>query len=200
MSTCGDFGGKNRDGSPCGRTSLEGRCWNHTEAAVDAETEAKAKALQAYEETLMQQRAAEAAGVSYVTLWRWRQADPEFDAAMAKLTKDAADARYTALEESMYERSIAGKAAAAESIFLLVNESRRRRDKRWQHIRQVQHSGSIGVFAAIQQLPPNEVDRILALPPEDQEAELMRLLENPQQAVGLLGPGSAEPDDEEGEG
>lgn len=191
--TCGDFGGRKQDGAPCGNVVKDGRCRYHTEEAIDAEAEAKAKALSAYEDSMIQMRAAEAAGVSYVTLWRWRQADPEFDAAMAKLTRQAADARYAALEETAFERSITGKSSAAETIFLLVNESRRRRDGRWRHIRQVQHSGRIGVFAAIQQLPPGEVDRILALPPEDQEAELVRLLENPQR---LLGPGTSEPEED----
>lgn len=187
------------DGTLCENPVTEkgGRCRWHPEGAFD---EKKAAFLEAYERLHVIVDAAAEIGVTDVTVFRWRQADPEFAAEVSKLQVDLEDVRYANLEQSMYARAIAGKAAAAEAIFLLVNESRRRGDERFKNTRSVDIQGRIGMYAAIARMPETEVERILALPQKEQEIELARVVD-PHGALGLLAVasengGSEEPEDE----
>jgi len=140
MKICGDFGGKKSDGSPCGRRVKEGRCRSHTDQADELLASRKRTVLKVYEDTPLLTVAAQAAGISTVTLWRMRKDDPEFDAAIQVLEEVAPNARRQMVEDTMFTRIVKGKATGAETIFWLINDSRRRGDGRWKDVKQVEQS------------------------------------------------------------
>jgi hypothetical protein len=73
----------------------------------------KAAFLDALRERYSIYHAAKTVGVGRRTIYRWRDADPDFEAAMEDAKGDAVDA----LESSLYERAIKSDTVAA--IFLL---------------------------------------------------------------------------------
>ncbi len=148
--TCGDFGGKNvRTGKPCGRVAAQGvkgkktgPCSSHTaesEAGRDRNKERVLKYIDEFPEATFDSLAKEA-GVSRHQLWKWRQSDPKFDAAMESAFASRDQLRCRLIEDNILERSLNGKASAAETIFYLVN----RDPSRWRHINRFEHSGPGG--------------------------------------------------------
>jgi hypothetical protein len=110
-------------------------------AASQADTDERKRVfLEAYGDELEMAKAAETAGCSRFTVWRMRRADPDFDAAVRELEPDVSDCRYSAVEESIFQRIINHSAPASLTIFWIVNESRRRGDHRWKHVHQIQQS------------------------------------------------------------
>lgn len=79
--------------------------------------------------------AAYAAGSSPRTIERLREEDPEFDEAVRTVCRSVDDARAKAVEDNLYRRVSTGKAAAAETIFFLIN----RAPHRWADVKKVQH-------------------------------------------------------------
>ena len=140
---CGDYGGLGADGSPCGRTVSEpGKCNSHSDVAEDDKAELKAEFLELFAEGSNAIRAAAAKiGVGVVTVWRWRQQDPEFDTAMVAAQVDADAVRVALAEDSLFNRIVGGTASAAETIFFLKN----RAPKRWHDVREqrIEHSGEV---------------------------------------------------------
>jgi hypothetical protein len=132
--TCGDAGGRTAKGEPCGVTVVSGRCHHHEAGADERTAEQKALFLKLYEAGDLSMAAASTqAEASRTTVWRWRRDDPEFDQAVAVLTDRIDDQRVHQVEETMFDRIIAGKASAAETIFFLINRGR----GRWQHVQKV---------------------------------------------------------------
>jgi len=81
--------------------------------------------------------AARRAGVgNRSTVWRWRQSDADFDRAVAEAQKHQDSLRIQAIEDSLFDRILMGKASAAETIFWLCN----RGGGRWRHVAAVKHS------------------------------------------------------------
>ena len=134
------MGGRTAAGDPCKRLAGGERCYAHTEEALDEQAGTKSSFLEAFEETLILSDAAKEVGVSYVTIWRMRQADEDFDRKLAALEERAVEDRYQALEDSGFKRCNEGKAPASLHIFYLVNESRRRGDGRWRNTQHVEQS------------------------------------------------------------
>lgn len=142
-TTCGDFGGKKRDGKPCQRKAgwgtgkHVGPCKDHGETAHEKEKALKIAFLEAIEDPYKDKgQAAIAVGSSVPTIWRLRQEDPEFDKAVCQIHLDADRKRVEAVEDSLFCRIVAGNASAAETLFYLMN----RAPDRWQDKRNVQHS------------------------------------------------------------
>lgn len=197
MRTCGDYGGRNVDGSPCGRQT-KGRCRYHPEGK-DALGDRKKAFLEALEEEHTMEDAAAAIGVSLVAVWKWRRGDPEFNAQVKGLKTLLDDVAYDRVKGTLYKRIVAGQATGMETVFWLINRSRIRGDNEWRNTNKVEIEGRIGMYAAIARMPENEVQRILGLPRDEQATELARVLD-PHGAMGLLAAatnGSAEDDEEE---
>lgn len=143
MKTCGDFGGLRHDGTPCARRVIDGPCDGHQ---VDR-AEKKALFLDEYESSCATMDAAAATiGInSRTTIWRWRQDDPEFDAAVRKIQEgDLEKRRLMLLEDSVFEQIRSGKAPGVVTIFTLVNMSRRVDPSRWVDLRHVRLAGADG--------------------------------------------------------
>lgn len=138
---CGDFGGIAADGQPCGRRVIEGRCPKHTEENLEAQVDAKAQFLELFRTgQISLKRAGAVVGVAPNTIWRWRQADPEFDKAVGELQQVVDDIRLAMVEDATFERIIGERASAAEVIFYLINRSK----GRWRDVRHVRLAGPDG--------------------------------------------------------
>lgn len=146
-ATCGDYGGQKRGGEPCGREAGwgtdhlgEGRCKDHgDEAAEKAEAIKKAFLAEYAEGTKGIARAAQAAGTSHVTVWRWRREDPEFDRAVDELQEHLDPMRTALVEETLLTRLVTGKANSSEYFFWLVNRS----GGRWRNTQHVELGGKV---------------------------------------------------------
>lgn len=141
---------------------------------ADGVAERKARFLDEYRDRLTISDAAAAVGVTDVTVWRWRKADPTFSAEFEGAEAVAADLRYRKVADSVYAQIVAKTASAALTIFWMTNRSRLRQDDEWKHRREIELGGRLGVFGSIMRLPEDEVRRLLELDPEDLEAELRR--------------------------
>lgn len=173
-TTCGR---PTESGTPCKRRTSGGPCRDHSEAGVEAR---KLVFLAAYEKAGTVVDAAKVANVHPSTPHRWRLSDPDFAEKLHRLEVLAEADWYERIESSLYRRCADGTASATEVIFALTNMSRRRGDDRWKHRREVELSGKLGIYSRIMRLDPDEVERILNLPDDKQEAELRRLLEWPR--------------------
>jgi Helix-turn-helix of insertion element transposase len=123
MPRCADFGGAASDGTPCRKRVKDSRCPAHTTAA-DATLQAnKRRAVELLRAGHFLTEVATSLEVDPATLWRWRQADPEFDDAVAALADANDAARTQQVEETMFARIVAGTASAAETIFWLKNRA-----------------------------------------------------------------------------
>ncbi len=130
--TCGSFGGCTAAGRPCPRAAgwgirrrRTGRCRDHTPRA-DARLQARKKAfLELYRtaSVSLQEAAQRACGVDQSTVWRWRQADPEFDAEVNKAISMVDEIRYVAVEDAAFRQILRGEAAPAVIIFWLKNRA-----------------------------------------------------------------------------
>lgn len=141
IKTCGDAGGRTAEGTPCERAAnfgvkrhgdRDGRCKEHN-AVGEAVLQGKKKAVLALFRTSLfslQRAAKQAAKVDSSTVWRWRQRDPEFDAAYREAQEHVDGVRLSHVEDTLYQRIVKGDASAAEVIFWLKNRGKQRwRDK-----------------------------------------------------------------------
>lgn len=142
MPTCGDAGGVTLDGSPCSFRVQEegGRCGWHSEEGLEKRQEQKTRILEALksgDKTMTD--AAREAGVSRVVVWRWRQADEEFDRALDEAVPDEA-MQLRMVEESTFHRIMKGEVSGALQMFWMVNVARRVDPGRWMHVQHILQS------------------------------------------------------------
>ena len=140
--TCGHYGGVSEDsGEPCnngagwGTASVgKGRCMYHDDAAIAQ--------IAAHKKTVAERfgsgnvsltKIAAECGLNTSTIFRWRRLDPAFDAVFIEAQQRSDRARVMMVEDSMFARSVGGKAHAAETIFYLKN----RDPERWKDRREV---------------------------------------------------------------
>lgn len=146
--TCGDLGGLGLQGDLCTREAGwgtdhrgKGRCQDHDEAAEAAKQALKTRFVEEFRTgRVSRTKAAESIGVGATQVWRWRVADPAFDAMVKQAEQESDTQRVGMVEDSMFARIVAGKASPAETIFFLVNRS----GGRWRHIQTIQHAGEGG--------------------------------------------------------
>jgi hypothetical protein len=133
------------DGAPCRHragwgtdTPGQGRCAEH-DAAADARAQEQKKAFLERLRTgeVAMKSAAAAVGVDQSTIWRWRQEDEAFDAAVLTARASADAIRVGMVEDSLFRRIVLGEAAAAEVIFWLKN----RAPDRWRDRQHIEHTG-----------------------------------------------------------
>jgi len=145
--TCGDYGGKTPDGKMCtreagwGTDDHSGPCRDHCAEGRAKMQTTKKEFLQAYArqpKTIRQ--AADDVGINFATAWRWRQTDPDFDAAVARLKDTIEPARVSLVEEALFVRCASAKASPVETIFYLLNKG----GDRWIDKRRFEHTGKGG--------------------------------------------------------
>lgn len=179
--TCGDAGGRTRAGDPCGQPAKPGeRCRHHKSQAMAERREMKEAFLKAYEEMPVMRTACaklrkEGYSASEVTVWRMRQHDDEFDRRISELEAAAPEVRYRMVEDSLFLRCATDRGTAAERIFYLVNESRRRGDRRWMDVKEHVFSGKIGLEGFVAQLPPEIVRELMGLSKEERKRRFLEL-------------------------
>lgn len=137
--TCGDFGGRNADGTPCDRlpgwgvplekvAEAPGLCRDHHPAHESMIRSAK----QAFIELLatgkpsLELAARKGAQVDVSTIWLWRKQDQTFNEGVELALATNRAIRCAELEDSAFIRAVRGEAAAALEIFLLKNYSQGR--------------------------------------------------------------------------
>lgn len=150
----GHGAGRRRQAGPPGRSA------NELEAKKSA---AQATFLEDYAQgDLTLAGAAEKAGVSTSTVWRWRVADPEFDAKVKIVLTDLDGLRVQLVEDSLFQRLEKGTASAAEVIFFLCN----RAPGRWRSVQRLEHTGAGGGpirHADLSKLSPAELEKLEGL-------------------------------------
>lgn len=140
--TCGDYGGIGRGGAPCGRKAGwgtthpgKGPCKSHSDEAAEKRNALKKAVLDELEDPAKNLRAVvREIGISEATLWRWRDADSEFDVAVTEALAVRDEMRVKLVEESLFARCVTNAASAAERIFFLVN----RAPHRWRSVNRVE--------------------------------------------------------------
>ena len=132
--TCGDFGGKRADGTPCTRPKgwgtgrNTGRCKDHSDDAHAKMQSRKQKFLELLEGgTHATSTAAKKIGVDHSTIWRWRQTDAEFDREYRAALAKRDDIRGEIVEDSFFKRCVEGKGSETGTMFFLKN----RLPERW---------------------------------------------------------------------
>jgi hypothetical protein len=189
LPTCGDYGGVAYGGLPCGNEAgwgtdniRTGVCKKHTPERLAEIAEMKVNFLEAYRglETggpITKLMAARSVGVGTGAIYRWQQEDPDFDDAVKKLQVEIDNIRTTMVEESMFDRIVAGDASAAECIFWLKN----RAPDRWRDRKDV----SVGIAAFVGSLPANVLQAIVtAGSAEEIEAALSQFPDAPKLLPG----------------
>jgi len=162
QKTCGDLGGRTSDGQPCslpagwGTKKDTGFCKYHSGEASARMQASKKKFLQEYSRgTVSMTHAARLAGVDHSTIWRWRQADPEFDTQVLAVQEEVDVIRADMVEESMFKQIIDGKATSVDRIFWLTN----RAPGRWKNRQRIEHTDGEGNPLSIRiYLPENGRD------------------------------------------
>ena len=145
MKTCGNLGGLTSKGTPCQKRS-GAICAMHAKIE-DEHTQLKADFLDVCEsgqKTIKQ--AAKKVGSSQPSIWRLRQADPEFDVAVRNVALAADRTRLEIAEDTLFSRIKNDTATPAELFFYLVNRS----VGRWRHVSHVRHEGSDGGAVAVE--------------------------------------------------
>jgi transposase-like protein len=138
MTLCGDLGHKKRDGQPCRKSkgwgirgATSGPCRYHDGRDQVTRKRLKKRVIDYLEQPeLTLREIAAKVGYSPVTIWRWRQQDPEFDEACARAMEAADSVRVRIVEDSLFRRIISDRLNPAETIFFLKNRAPDRwRDK-----------------------------------------------------------------------
>lgn len=142
---CKDFGGLSQKGLPCHRTSGwgtdhrgKGRCRDHddpADALMQGMKEGFVFRLENGKDAMS--IICQDLGIDQSTIYRWRQADPDFDnkITVAYLIRD--DYRTAAVEDGFFLKLVQGKGGAGEYAYYLGN----RCSERWRDVRQVQLGG-----------------------------------------------------------
>jgi len=132
--TCGDYGGKRADGTPCTRPAgwgmgkNTGRCRDHSDAAHAKMQSRKKRFLELLESgAYATNTAAKNVGVNHSTIWRWRQSDPGFDEEYKAALAMRDDIRGEIIEDSFFKRCVEGKGSEQGTMFWLKN----RLPERW---------------------------------------------------------------------
>lgn len=122
-----------RKGEPCGKKCAPDseRCRRHSETGGTVDK--KGAFIEALRDELSIYAAAKVVGVGRATVYRWRDADPAFDAAIAASQADAIDT----LEQSLFRR--AKKSDTTAAIFLLKSW----RPDKYRERTAVEHSGEV---------------------------------------------------------
>ncbi len=94
-------------------------------------------------------------GSSVVSVWRMRQEDPDFDAAVCAIHLEADKKRLEMVEDSLFKRIVEGNAAASETLFWLMN----RGGGRWQDKRYIGHT--------VEGDPVEALAKLMGINPED---------------------------------
>jgi hypothetical protein len=92
-------------------------------------------------------KSAKSAGVTRVTIWRWRQDDEELDSAINAVL----DSRTQTMEDALFQSGVKGNVVA--QIFWLKNRSK----GRWKDRQEIEHSGKI----ELNNLTDEEIDEYL---------------------------------------
>ena len=137
---CGDFGGVQRNGEPCGRRGQ--LCRSHSQEGVAVTQRLQDKFLEEYETGLLALKAAaKKAGVTYMTVWRWRRHDPHGFGKRLEAVQDRIDDMQLAMvEDSLVARCLKPDCPPVLLIFYLINRS----GGRWRHVQRHEHSGPNG--------------------------------------------------------
>jgi len=131
---CGDFGGVTPDGAPCtliagwktpNAPHRTGRCYLHSAERQDEITEKKKTFIEKFMTQPMTARAAaEAAGVSFMTICRWRKQDEEFNKEVTEILNLATQARFQFIEDAATLRAMdPSNNADTLRIFMMKNLS-----------------------------------------------------------------------------
>lgn len=134
--TCGDYGGKTRNGKPCGQPAgwksddQTGRCHQHDSIAEAFKATKKSEILELLPINGNLGQLCKAVGITGRTLWNWKLEDPEFRENVDSIILARDRERASDVEDKVYERIIAGTASPAETIFFLKN----RDPDRWKDI------------------------------------------------------------------
>lgn len=127
---CGDFGGEKPDGTPCmtlagqgTATRGEGRCYLHADEKLEDQAQVKKKFLEEFMKQPMTVRQASAvAGVSYMTILRYRKRDEGFDAECRAILAVVDQARAQFIEDSATLRAMdPTNTADTLRIFMMKN-------------------------------------------------------------------------------
>lgn len=137
------------------------------QAANDLDADKKLKqaailALYAEGQHTLEGAARKAGQVSISTLWRWRAADPEFDAQVTAARKEVEGVQVQLVEDSWIQRVIKGACTPSEIFFFLVN----RAPERWRSVNRVEHTGAGGGpirHADLSRLTNDQVDKLYEL-------------------------------------
>jgi hypothetical protein len=150
--TCGENGGTNGQGKPCGHEagwgtehSGEGPCKQHDEEACANLRTQKTTYLKVLAEKGLHVEAAREVGVDQGTAWRWRQADAEFAAQVSTAEIDGLRNTLDEYDKSVRTRVIAGNASSAVEIWWATNQAIRERKlrgtaQRYVNVQKVEHS------------------------------------------------------------
>lgn len=133
---CGEFGGQTRQGEPCGRAAGwgtdrpgDGPCQDHGERKAEKVKATKKAFLEAFDQPdaakISFRQAAQMAGVSESTLWRWRQEDWDFADEVEELRVRRDEMRLELYDDQLFSRVLKGQVAAALQIFWAINTARR---------------------------------------------------------------------------
>lgn len=177
MHWCGDAGGKGSNGKPCGRKvpKAGARCTAHADKAAAMRQRDKSAVLAALEDGKHLLEAAREIKRDPATIWKWRQTDPEFDAAVREHCEENEEARVSAVEETLYRDIIEGKATSTDRIFYLTNRAK----TRWKNKHSMEQLGADG--QPIDHVPIGQIQGIVA------RVDNLVVNLTPQQAVELLG-------------
>lgn len=160
IPTCGELGGVTLAGARCThpagwQTTHPGkdRCREH-DTVQDARMQALKKGFIERLEEASYQQACKVVDRDPATIWRWRKADPAFEAAVAQARRMRDEIDVALVEESLVKRLKSGDHSAAEIIFYLKN----RDPARWNDRRIVQHASSVAVEEMLRQLAEDDND------------------------------------------
>lgn len=121
MATCGDFGGVNAQGKPCGAKATDGPCWRHDDSDGPKNMGGRPSsyqpeyAEQAYQQCLLgatDATLAEFFGVAESTIYEWKKQYPEFCEAI-KSGKAPADGN---VASALYERATGAEWVEEQAI------------------------------------------------------------------------------------
>lgn len=172
---CGDVGGVTRKGEPCQLPAVQGgRCSWHREKVADVDRTVSrpqdwGKAVLAAHFWLIADEiraSAESAGVGERTMQRWVKS-PWWPDACREASGRWIEHLTVKAQRTLMQAISGGDADKALKVL----------ERLMPELRPPTQDVRVGVYGAIQQLPPDEVSRLLALPEEERQAELRRMLE-----------------------
>lgn len=155
---CGEAGGKTNAGQACGQKVRKkgALCRAHTNTADATLRASKKKVLDLMSTGKRLIDAAREIQKDPATVYRWRIADSEFDAAVLHHVEENDEARTRVVEQTLYDDIVDGKASPAERMFWLVNRDR----VRWKNRHSQETLGADG--KPVDQVPLAQLQAIAA--------------------------------------